>query len=115
MEGDVSLVVRSVSGPTSATSLQLEIINASEASLGYNLCANSRLDRLRVGQWDVVDMSGRLCTLELRVLAGNARTEAGYRLPSTTEAGTYRLVVRFSVESAGGGSVSASTDPFVVP
>ncbi|WP_309671955.1 hypothetical protein [Gemmatimonas sp.] len=113
--GQVSILVRSVSGPTSATSLQLEIINASEAALGYNLCTNGRLDRLRAGQWELVDMSGRACTLELRVLAGNARADEGYRLPSTIDAGTYRLVVHFSVESTGGGRVSASTDPFVVP
>jgi hypothetical protein len=113
--GEVRILVRSVSGPTSAASVQLEIINASEAAFGYNLCANSRLDRLRAGQWQVVDMSGRVCTLELRMLAGNSRQEVGYALPSMIEAGTYRLVVSFLVERAGGGSVSASTDPFVVP
>lgn len=113
--GDVSILVRSVSGPTSATSLQLEIINASEASIGYNLCTSGRVDRRRAGQWEALDMSGRVCTLELRVLAGKARQEVAYRMPSTIEAGTYRLVVHFSVESAGGGGVSASTDPFVVP
>lgn len=112
---DVSVLVKSVSGPTSGATLQLELINASEATLGYNLCATGRLEQLRAGQWKAFDTSGRVCTMELRLLSANARQDAGYRLPSTIDAGTYRLVVGFSVESSGGGRVTASSAPFVLP
>lgn len=111
----VSVFVRSGSVPTAGASLPLELVNASESTLGYNLCTNGRLERLRAGQWVLVDVSERVCTLDLRILAANTRRDEGYRLPTTLEAGTYRLVVKFTPESAGARAVSALTVPFTLP
>ena len=111
----VSVLVRSGSVPTAGAILPLELINSSSATLGYNLCTNGRLERLLGGQWALVDMSERVCTLELRILAATTRRDEGYRLPTTLQAGTYRLVVKFTPESAGARAVNASTVPFTLP
>jgi Big-like domain-containing protein len=73
----------------------LRLINRTSQTLGYNACTRT-LQRNRIGVWLTVADTGRMCTMELRLLAPGASQMATTLLQSALVPGEYRLILHFS-------------------
>lgn len=103
--GDVRLSVEP-EAPSAGDSITLELSNASDEAVGYNLCTSS-LERLSGGEWRAVP-SDRVCTMELRTLPPGERARYALILPPDLSPGEYRYVTRVERLDAGEGSVLRS-------
>lgn len=93
--------------------VRLSITNDSQRELGYNACTRT-VERESGGGWTAVSEPDRVCTMELRLLAGGATVNEQTDLPAVT-AGRYRIMLRFSDESAADGApVLGVSQPFTV-
>ena len=93
--------------------VKLTLTNASRRNLGYNACTRV-VERESNGTWTAVPEPDRVCTMELRLLAGGETVTEQTDLPALP-AGRYRLSLRFSDEGGSAGTpVQASSEPFRV-
>ena len=96
----------------------LRLVNRTSLTLGYNACTRT-LQRNAAGVWLTLPDSGRMCTMELRLLAPGAAQTATTLLQSQLTPGMYRLVLNLSpqLESARSGatqSINAASNGFRV-
>ena len=81
----------------------LRIVNATDGTFGYNPCTRT-LEREQAGAWVAAPEPGRVCTRELRILAGRTTVSTTTDVPRSLAAGQYRLVLSFSPEDASAGA-----------
>jgi hypothetical protein len=124
--GDTSLVQQSDSGvsltldkteyaPGAAAVMTLS--SQRSDTLGYNPCSSRSVERDMGGNWVVHAEPNRMCTMELRMLNPGQSQSVPATLPGDLTAGTYRIVMQFQPQSAGGqaaGSVRAVSPSFTV-
>jgi len=93
----------------------MRITSRTRDTLGFNQCSSRSIERQDGSSWLPVSEPGRMCTMELRLLMPNETQTATTGLPATLSAGTYRMVLTFSLQSAGAaGVVRAVSAPFRV-
>ena len=100
----------------SGEQMTLTFENRSASSYAFNPCARS-LERENGGSWSAVPEEGRMCTMEAWILDPHGTRSGPTELPASLAPGRYRVVVRMSVETAGGAAasaVSAVSDPIMV-
>ena len=96
--------------------LTLTFENRSAASYAFNPCTRS-LEREDAGSWKPMPDEGRMCTMEAWILDPRGTRTGATELPATIAPGRYRVVVRMTVDAAGGTQASAITavsDPITV-
>jgi hypothetical protein len=93
--------------------LTLTFENRSGSGYTFNPCTRS-VERESGGSWSTVPEEGRMCTMEAWVLEPHGTRSGATELPASIGPGRYRIVVRMTMESAGGGTASAVSDPIVV-
>lgn len=97
----------------SSDDVKLTITNDSQRELGYNACTRT-VERESAGSWTEVPEPDRMCTMELRLLAGGSTVTEQTDLPPVA-AGRYRIVLHLSDESAADGApVVGVSQPFMV-
>lgn len=117
--GGDSVQVAVGEGPYRAgETIALRLVNRTSLTLGYNACTRT-LQRDAAGVWLTVADTGRICTLELRLLPPGAAQTAMTLLQSQLTPATYRVVLNFSpqLESARAGatqSINAASNGFRV-
>lgn len=102
-----------VARPTVAAgdTVTITLENGSRDSIGYNLCT-SGLERRSGGGWSAVP-NDRMCTMELRTLAPEARATYPLDIPSDLAPGEYRVVT--GVERlAARERLEVTSEPFTV-
>ena len=92
--------------------VQLTLINETSRELGYNACTRV-VERESAGTWTAVPEPDRVCTMEIRSLAANARVTEPTDLPALAP-GRYRIALRFFDEGGGGGPLRGVSTPFTV-
>lgn len=113
MTGDVQLTLDRASYAAGAQ-VTLTIRNRTPRELGYNACTRV-VERESGGRWSQVPEPDRMCTMELRLLAGGATVNEGTELPDVLAAGRYRLTLAMHDESSSSGEpLTAASRPFDV-
>ena len=99
------------------STIGLRIANGSDATYGYHPCTRT-LEREQGGAWTAVSEPVRVCTRELRILAGRETVSTTTELPRSLPSGRYRLVLSFSHEGAdaapSGGALLVGSNAFRV-
>lgn len=113
VSGDVSVTLDRASYTAGAT-VTMTIRNRGRDTLGYNQCSSRVVERQQGSAWVGIAEPDRMCTMELRMLMPNETQNATTDIPATLTAGSYRLVITFSRQSAAGGSVRAFSPTFRV-
>jgi hypothetical protein len=99
----------------SGEQITLTFENRSASSYAFNPCQRS-IEREAGGSWSPVPEEGRMCTMEAWILEPHGTRSGPTELPASLAPGRYRVVVRMSVEGAGGvaSAVSAVSEPISV-
>ena len=100
---------RAVYAPGDAVAL--ELVNASPATVGYNLCG-AALERRSGSDWEPVEGPGQVCPMILLTLQPGGRAEGRVVLPAGLPDAVYR--VRTGIEERGGDRMSVASDEFTV-
>jgi hypothetical protein len=112
--GEVTLTLDLTSYSPGAT-VTMRIRSHSRDTLGFNQCSSRVVERQDGIDWVAHPESGRMCTMELRLLMPNDTTTATTDLPQDVRNGTYRIVVTFSRQSSTNpGAVRAVSPSFPV-
>src|SRR5689334_18413071 len=93
--------------------VRMRIISREDAGYGYNACMRT-VEWRRSGEWFSVPEEGRMCTMNLAILAPGQTAEATTTLPETMRPGDYRVVITFSREESpmpGGRMASGAPAP----
>jgi hypothetical protein len=95
--------------------MTLTVQNGSADTVAFNPCTRT-LEREQAGAWIAVPEPARICTMEAWILPPGERRAGPTELPGDLEAGRYRAVLAFTVESANpsGGRLEVRTAPFSV-
>lgn len=81
--------------------VNLTIVNGSDVALGYNAC--QRIVERREGTaWTAVAEEGRMCTMQIKLVAAGATTTDTTDLPADLANGEYRLALVMTTDEAGG-------------
>jgi hypothetical protein len=80
--------------------VRIAIVNHTGARYSFNPCPRT-LERSQGGSWEKVEEPGRMCTMEAWLLDPHQTREATTELPSSLEAGTYRMVIDLIEEGSG--------------
>lgn len=93
----------------------MRIRSETSDTLGFNQCSSRVVERQDGSRWVAHPEPGRMCTMQLQLLMPNETTVATTDLPQDIRAGTYRIVLTLSRQSASNpGTVRAVSPSFRV-
>jgi hypothetical protein len=112
--GDVTLTLDLTSYVPGGT-VAMRIRNQTSDTLGFNQCSSRVVERQQGAAWILHPEPGRICTMQLQILAPNDTTTATTDLPRDVRAGTYRITLNLSRQSTTNpGMVQAVSPSFRV-
>jgi hypothetical protein len=93
----------------------MRIRSQTSDTLGFNQCSSRVVERQEGSSWVAHPEPGRMCTMQLQLLMPNDTTTATTDLPQDLRAGSYRIVLSLSRQSASNpGTVRAISPTFRV-
>jgi hypothetical protein len=99
--------------PRAGGPIRVVLQNDSRQGIGYNLCTDTKVQRLDGTRWVDQPPDGRACSTSLALLSAGQRIEVTYDLPRGLTAGRYRLAVTLYPDAGSNGVVYLS-EPFDV-